>query len=339
MIYSEIVKYFSGFLLFAYVILLLKEETHMLQLNSYFNSRYIKWLRENFVSRFGKIKLAIIFFSAFFSLFNPLVFPILLILATLWGIIELITKKAKKKLDFTPRAIRLFSIEIAIVLFIIGCVFFSANSINIEVSILLFVIIFPFLVLLIANGIASPFEALINKWYVNDAKRKISKHTDLIKIGITGSYGKTSVKHFLHKILSEKYNVLMTPGSFNTTMGVVRTIREYLQPNHELFIVEMGAKRIGDIKEICNIVDPRYGILTSVGPQHLESFGSLENIKVAKLEIINCLTTGGVGFVNLDSINSNELPKSLRAKIISFSINSNSDYKAINIAYRGVGMV
>ena len=93
-------------------------------------------------------------------------------------------------------------------------------------------------------------------------------------IGITGSYGKTSAKNFLHALLSVKYNVLMTPESYNTTMGVVRTIREQLRPSHQIFIAEMGAKNPGDIREICDLVRPRYGMITSIGEQHLETFGT-----------------------------------------------------------------
>ena len=77
---------------------------------------------------------------------------------------------------------------------------------------------------------------------------------NLLVIGVTGSYGKTSVKNFLAKTLSSKYEVLVTPKNYNTTMGVVKTIRENLKPFHQIFICEMGATHIGDIKEICDIV-------------------------------------------------------------------------------------
>ncbi|MBR3711998.1 MAG: hypothetical protein IKM98_02235, partial [Bacteroidales bacterium] len=79
------------------------------------------------------------------------------------------------------------------------------------------------IILPIANIILKPVERHINNWYINDAKRILKEHPGLIIVGITGSYGKTSTKHFLETILSQKYNVLMTPGSFNTTIGVVRT--------------------------------------------------------------------------------------------------------------------
>lgn len=95
---------------------------------------------------------------------------------------------------------------------------------------------------------------------------------NLLVIGITGSYGKTSMKNFLYSVLSEKYEVLKTPKNYNTTMGVVKTIREELKPTHQIFLCEMGATKLGDIKEICDIVNPKLGVITSIGPQHLEKF-------------------------------------------------------------------
>ena len=112
---------------------------------------------------------------------------------------------------------------------------------------------------------------------------------DLKVIGITGSYGKTSVKYFLSTALKAKYNVLMTPESYNTPMGVVKTIREQLRPTHEIFVCEMGARNVGDIKEICDIVFPDYGIITSIGEQHLESFKSIDNIVKTKFELYDAV--------------------------------------------------
>ena len=119
-------------------------------------------------------------------------------------------------------------------------------------------------------------------------------------IGITGSYGKTSTKHYLNRILSEQFEVCMTPGSFNTTMGVIRTIREYLKPYDTVFICEMGAKQPGDIKEICDLVHPSVGIITAVGEQHLESFKTIENVQRTKFELIDSLPADGLAIVNDD---------------------------------------
>ncbi|MFA5675314.1 MAG: UDP-N-acetylmuramoyl-tripeptide--D-alanyl-D-alanine ligase [Christensenellales bacterium] len=152
-----------------------------------------------------------------------------------------------------------------------------------------------------ANTAAAPLESAVRRWYYNDAGKKLKRRDDLIRVGITGSFGKTSCKFILGAILSEKYNVLVPPSSYNTTMGVTRVIRERLLPSHEVLIAEMGARHIGDIKEICGLVKPRYGLLTSVGPQHLETFGSIENIAKTKYELIEGLGKDGCSFFPSDS--------------------------------------
>ncbi|MCL1964632.1 MAG: UDP-N-acetylmuramoyl-tripeptide--D-alanyl-D-alanine ligase, partial [Firmicutes bacterium] len=141
--------------------------------------------------------------------------------------------------------------------------------------------------------LALPMEKLIQRLYLADAMRRLDAMPELIKIGITGSYGKTSAKFMLETILSEKYRVLATPGSFNTSMGVTKIIREQLAPDHQVFIAEMGARHRGDIRLLCRLVRPRYGILTSVGPQHLETFHTQENIASEKFELARAIPADG----------------------------------------------
>ncbi|MDP4152740.1 MAG: UDP-N-acetylmuramoyl-tripeptide--D-alanyl-D-alanine ligase [Bacillota bacterium] len=187
------------------------------------------------------------------------------------------------------------------------------------------------------NFVNTPIENAVSAWYVSDAKRIISGQSSLTVIGITGSYGKTSNKYILHRILSEKFNVLMTPESYNTTMGVVRTIREQLKPSHNIFIAEMGAKKRGDIKEICDIVHPTYGLITSIGPAHLESFKTIENTAAAKFELVDALPDSGVAFLNY----SNDIikNKSVSKKVISYGIENNTlSFWAENIEYVKEGL-
>jgi UDP-N-acetylmuramoyl-tripeptide--D-alanyl-D-alanine ligase len=108
------------------------------------------------------------------------------------------------------------------------------------------------------------------------------------------------MKFFLTTILKEKYNVLMTPKNYNTPMGVTITVRGYLRGFHEIFVCEMGAKKKGEIKELCDIVHPQCGIVTSIGPQHLESFKSMENIISTKMALAKNLN-GGKAFLNIDN--------------------------------------
>lgn len=157
------------------------------------------------------------------------------------------------------------------------------------------------LVVVLANVINSPIEKAINRHYINDAKRILAGMPNLTIVGVTGSYGKTSVKNYLAALLGAKYNTLATPENYNTTLGVVRTVRENLKPIHEIFVCEMGARHVGDIKEICELVHPQHGIITAVGEQHLETFGSQENIRKTKYELADAVPEGGKLFVNLDS--------------------------------------
>ncbi len=145
----------------------------------------------------------------------------------------------------------------------------------------------------LAGLIVLPIEKEINARYFRDARRRLLSDENLIRIGITGSYGKTSVKFILKTILEQKYNVLATPGSFNTPMGLTRVIRERLDPSYQVFIGEMGARHRKDIRELCRLVNPSIGILTSVGPQHLDTFKSIENIKNTKYDLIRAVPRSG----------------------------------------------
>ena len=141
--------------------------------------------------------------------------------------------------------------------------------------------------------LAWPIEKLVSEMYFRDAQKKLAARPDIIKIGITGSYGKTSVKFILGTILQEKYQTLITPSSFNTPMGVTRVIREQLTPAHQVFIAEMGARHVGDIRELVELVHPQMGMITSVGPQHLDTFGTIERVRDTKYELIEGLPKDG----------------------------------------------
>ncbi len=154
-------------------------------------------------------------------------------------------------------------------------------------------VLVPFVHLLLV-----PLEKLIINKYVIQAKHRLKKYPDLIKIAITGSYGKTSTKYILNTILSQKYNVCMTPHSFNTITGVSKVINDYLKPQNEVLITEMGARNVGDIKELADFIKPKYGIITNIGTQHLLTFGTVENIENTKYELIQALPQDGYAVFN-----------------------------------------
>ena len=288
----------------AAVALLLTEvkwDMQMMQQNSYRNERFIKWLKGSSeyagVSRLADLAMLVLALSTFMQSW-----PVKLILAIAMAVKCTIAlrKKYKKPLVFTKRVLRLYLTECTVLL-AVAALAAVMRQLTFEAGLVaLFFATFSYAFSLAFNWLLKPVERAINNSFINDAKRILAQMPHMKIVGITGSYGKTSTKHYLNRILSEKYSVLMTPGSFNTPMGVVRTVREMLQPYNDLFIVEMGAKNIGDIKEICDIVHPQMGIVTAVGEQHLESFKSIENVQRTKFEIIDALPADGFAVLNDD---------------------------------------
>ncbi len=143
------------------------------------------------------------------------------------------------------------------------------------------------LLLCLANLTTRPFENRRNAKFVKYAGQVLDE-ANMITVGVVGSYGKTSVKNILKTLLSEKYSVVQTPESFNTPTGIARTVFSAGFGNKQVFIAEMGARKAGDIKELCGIVKPRYAVFTGVCRQHIETFGSLDNVFAEKSEILRC---------------------------------------------------
>ncbi|MEK7440205.1 MAG: UDP-N-acetylmuramoyl-tripeptide--D-alanyl-D-alanine ligase [Chloroflexota bacterium] len=142
-------------------------------------------------------------------------------------------------------------------------------------------------------------EKIVQESYLWSATSKIKRFKPII-VGITGSFGKTSTKEILAHIVATHKQVLATPQSYNTLMGVCKVINASLRPEHKLFIVEMGAYQIGEIARICQLTPPHMGTITAVGPQHLERFGSLESIAQAKYELIKSIPPKGTAVFNAD---------------------------------------
>lgn len=285
-----------------------KYYVHMLQLESYQLDGYLRWANKNRNKLLGwTLNVGVVFtvayyglnllLGAFFGTTGQVIGRIITLLgfaATALALFERQSKQPQKKpLVFTARVKRLYVA--------LGVVSLAGTAILNFLGLpgyLLFIAT-PYLAL-VAGYIMQPVEKGINNHYLNDAKAKLAARDDLIKIGITGSFGKTSTKFVLAAILSEKFDVLATPSSFNTPMGLTRVIREQLEPHHQVFIAEMGARHVGDIKELVDLVHPKYGMITSVGPQHLETFGNVSTVANTKFELIEGLPKDGVGFFAAD---------------------------------------
>lgn len=177
---------------------------------------------------------------------------------------------------------------------------FILTKANMIIKVQLFDRLLPLIILfsIAATAIPSRVYKLIT---IVIAKRKIKSNPRLTTIGITGSFGKTSTKEFLYQLLEKDFKVLKTIGSQNTEIGIAKTVIRNLKSNNDFFIVEMGAYKKGEIAAICKIVKPKVGIITGVNIQHLELFGSLENIMKAKFELVLSIQKGGVIIFNYDN--------------------------------------
>ena len=314
-----------------YAALRLKHELQMMQQNSYRAVRYLRWLKSDIAST---ARITDLMLLAVLLLFWNNIWAIGGVGAvTILKSAKEIGRKYKKPLVFTARATRIYVTEIVLLAVPAAVMAFFA-LITVSATYAMTATVLSPVFALVALTVLMPLEKSINRYYYNDARRILQGMPDLTVIGITGSYGKTSTKHYLHRILSEKYNVLMTPGSFNTTLGVVRTVREQLKPYHQIFIVEMGAKQRGDIEEICNLVHPRIGIITAVGEQHLESFGSIENVQAAKFELIDSLPQDGTAILNDDFQMVASRKVTNTKNVYRYAVSSQAaDFRATDIRY------
>lgn len=211
----------------------------------------------------------------------------------------------KKSLVWTSKARFLFccSLTFLFILFTTTLTPLRSGSLDLKGGVFVFLLftIFPQPLLLSSLLILRPYEILNRRRTIRQAQKILAGHKTLLVIGITGSYGKTTVKEILANLLSSRYQVLATPASYNTLFGIAGVIKNNLKPEHEIFIVEMGAYKKGEIAELCGMVKPKIGILTGITSQHLERFGDLENIVKAKGELIDALPKDGLAVFNLYS--------------------------------------
>ncbi len=279
-------------------ILILLRTAHMFQLNSYRVATHFLWMRRK--PSDWLLSLAALLPGGICLLPKPSQGWRFLFAAVCFALLAAAfrPRKAKKKLVFTARMIRLIGTVLLFGMVSAGGMFFLPTSWRVLMP-ALFCALLPWITPF-ASFLNAPMEAAVRRWYICDAKKILQSCPKLTVIGITGSYGKTSVKYFLTALLRTRYHVLMTPESYNTPMGVVKTIRGDLRATHEIFVCEMGAKYLHDIRELCDIVHPKHGMITSIGPQHLETFHSMEHIISTKLELAEALPEDGLLFANTD---------------------------------------
>jgi len=212
-----------------------------------------------------------------------------------------IRQKSLKRPVFTRKTTVILSTGVSFEVLILFSLFvIELNLTRFTFALLVLDILTP----LIFSGLVLAFQPLavvLRNRLIKQAKEKKAGFKDLLVVGITGSYGKTSTKEFLATILSEKFKVLKTKEHQNSEVGISQCILDELDSQHEIFICEMGAYGKGGIKLLCGIVQPKIGVLTGINEQHMATFGSQENIIKTKYELIESLPADGKAFFNANN--------------------------------------
>lgn len=323
------------FVTIASLIVPTKRALHMFQQNRYETTRYTMWLQDFFKTNKKSIITALLTFIVAFILgvfVNSFISGLVILLYSVILVEKEISKDYIKPLVTTARVMR--QIVVTVILYALLLVVIYKLGFNAMMYLMLLSPFVPYAMIYLMHLITNPIEALFRKMFKNSAKSILKSNKDLITIGITGSYGKTSSKNILNEVLSEQFYTLPTPASFNTPMGITITIREQLKSTHEAFIVEMGADKVGDIVELSEFIEPKYAVITSIGPQHLSTFKKMDNIIKEKMSLVEMLPHDGLAVLNKDNVYINEYVVKNDVRCVSYGImNTDVDYFADNLKY------
>jgi UDP-N-acetylmuramoyl-tripeptide--D-alanyl-D-alanine ligase len=304
---------------------------HLFQLEHYEAARLMLWLRrrgELFAPR--ELALVLLLFAAAVAASASdsgwlcgalllLVVPIGALGVGDWH------REAVKPLVFTGRAKRLLAVALAppallaIAATVLAAAGLSTNVLAVLLAFGLLLLAGAPWTLLAANLALGPVQDAINRRYVQRARRSLREWGPLV-VGITGSYGKTTTKFCVGAVLAADRPTLVTPESYNSFLGVIRTINEHLRQSHRAFVVEMGMFRRGDVTELCELVHPTIGVITAIGPMHLERLGSIEAIAAAKGELLQALPADGHFITNAHDPRCLELAESATVPVTLFGI-------------------
>jgi UDP-N-acetylmuramoyl-tripeptide--D-alanyl-D-alanine ligase len=349
----------------APTIRILNSCVHALQQDDYSNRRFEAWLKASgslaLIDRTFVIFIAAALAQALLSTsFNRWLSSLVPLIASIASLVLIVRAKRpphKKPLVYTGRVKRLLAVSlllmvvtfvvelaIAIPIFSPGHVLALSDGFAPGIGVLwaaaISMILAPRLSML-ANFILWPLQASINLMYRVRARRKLSRFKPMV-VGITGSYGKTSTKYFTEALMESRFRVLKTRASFNTILGVCRAINEELGPEHEVLIVEMGAYRRGEIRDMARLTRPHIGVLTAIGPQHLERFGSIETIEKAKFELPAALAADGIAVMNNDDPRVRRLAATLtKPRVLRYGVDTTAgelDLAADEIAHGPDGL-
>ena len=296
-------KFFVGVVNALFTLLYFRVSAAYLQQSGYSVKKTIKaYYKSGAVGTAALIIISLVFAVSNYFLCAADLTPVLYV--SYFGALSVLSgyflrKKLRVSLKFTKRLSRITAL-FAIINILLNisaafiknyAVFYSVLALQPAVSLI---------TLCLSATILIPYEKYKYFQYTKKCKAKLESNPNLIRIGITGSYGKTSVKNILKTVLSVKYRVLATPESYNTPFGICKTVNE-LTDSDEIFIAEMGARKKGDIAELSRLVSPSIGIITGITNQHLETFGSINNIIDTKYELILNLPENGFAVFSADN--------------------------------------
>jgi len=278
---------------------------YLWQLKEYHRKRFI----DHFRTHKGKsiflnwqIGIKIIFLCLLFfvkSIFLVYAVLLLYLLEGLKVFVDIYKKRLKKPI-FTFKATIICGGCFMLFAFIVSILLVFGVDIIQLVQWLLVMDLLTFLFVSLFVFLMHPFTLFFQYRLLQKAKEKREKLKDLIVIGITGSYGKTTTKEIISFVLAHKFKVLKTEKHINAEVGIAKTILEKLN-NQEVFVVEMGAYERGKIRQVCKMVKPSFGVLTGINQQHMATFGSQEDIIGGKFELIEALPKDGIAVLNWDN--------------------------------------
>ncbi|WP_138159552.1 UDP-N-acetylmuramoyl-tripeptide--D-alanyl-D-alanine ligase [Peptoniphilus catoniae] len=291
-----------GYLIFTFCSKRVEYPLNMLQLSEYKNDKYKEWIQKN------KSKVKSLNYYQKEEEKTPLVWTDRV-------------KRLKKKHD---------SVNIVLFLLVVFAsgriIYLSGNRILAFLALILMYFLiyyFQYLILILSNKFALPEEVKINQGFYSQAQAKIRDNKEkfgLKVLGITGSFGKTSVKFISNTILKESLRVKNTPSSYNTPMGLSKVINNDLEDDVEVFIAELGAYKPGEIKEVADLVQPDIGIITAIGPTHMQMYKTIENIMKTKYELIESLPKDGRAIFNYDNDYVKKLSDKTDLKKINYGL-------------------
>lgn len=247
--------------------------------------------------------------------------------------------KIRVKAKFTKRFTRIFAVGFLFFFAINACVFYFAKRFGLLAYALpitaISVTLIP-LSLIFGAAINYPYDRIKYLLTIRGAKKKLSENKNLKVIFVTGSFGKTTTKRYLYELLKDDYKTVATPKSFNTPIGLCLSIKA-INGDTQIFIAEAGARRVGDIKTLCKIVRPDISVVTGIAPQHIETFGAVENIIAEKEEAVKNLKVGGFAVISGETVGGKTIYDRAKSDKIAVGSGERADVKFRNVKFSAYG--